>query len=140
MCGICGELTFESGAAVDAGTLLVDARSPGASRARRRRRLCVSRRSARRASAFRRLAIIDLSAAANQPMPNEDGSVQVVFNGEIYNFKRAARRPGRAGPPFPTDADTEVIVHLYEEQRRRLRRALDGMFAHRDLGRARGAG
>ena len=66
--------------------------------------------------AFRRLAIIDLSTDANQPMTNEDGSVQVVFNGEIYNHLALRRELLEKGHRFKTDhSDTEVIVHGYEE-------------------------
>src|SRR5215831_1580921 len=65
---------------------------------------------------FRRLAIIDLSDSAMQPMPNEDGSVRVVFNGEIYNHAEIRPELEAAGHVFRTDhADTEVIVHAFEE-------------------------
>src|SRR5512135_468020 len=63
----------------------------------------------------RRLAVIDLSDAAAQPLGNEDGSVQVVFNGEIYNFQELMKDLKRRGHRFQTRSDTEVIVHLYEE-------------------------
>jgi asparagine synthase (glutamine-hydrolysing) len=66
--------------------------------------------------AFRRLAIVDLAANANQPMANEDGSVQVVFNGEIYNHAGLRRELLAKGHRFRTDhSDTETIVHGYEE-------------------------
>ena len=79
---------------------------------------------------FRRLAIIDLSERAMQPMPNEHGSIRVVFNGEIYNH--AALRPELEdlGHRFRTDhADTEVIVHGFEEWGIDVLRRLRGMFA-----------
>jgi asparagine synthase (glutamine-hydrolysing) len=63
----------------------------------------------------RRLKIIDLSAAGAQPMANEDGAVQVVFNGEIYNHHDLRRELRAAGHEFRGRADTEVIVHGYEQ-------------------------
>jgi asparagine synthase (glutamine-hydrolysing) len=66
--------------------------------------------------AHRRLSIIDLSTAATQPMPNEDETVWVIFNGEIYNHLRLRRQLSAAGHHFRTDhSDTEVIVHGYEQ-------------------------
>ncbi len=62
---------------------------------------------------FRRLSIIDLSGG-HQPMPNEDGTVQIVFNGEIYNFRDLRVALERLGHVFHTVSDTEVIIHGYE--------------------------
>jgi asparagine synthase (glutamine-hydrolysing) len=76
----------------------------------------------------RRLSIIDLSAAANQPIGGEDGAVQVMLNGEIYNFQELrARLAGRH--TFRTQGDTEAIVHGYEEHGEEAIASLDGMFA-----------
>jgi asparagine synthase (glutamine-hydrolysing) len=62
----------------------------------------------------RRLSIVDV-AGGHQPLSNEDGSIWTVFNGEIYDFERQARRLERSGHRLATRSDTEVIVHLYEE-------------------------
>jgi asparagine synthase (glutamine-hydrolysing) len=79
--------------------------------------------------AHRRLSIIDLSPAGRQPMCNEDESVWLVFNGEIYNFLELRERLVRAGHRFRSRTDSEVIVHLYEEEGERCVERLDGMFA-----------
>lgn len=76
-----------------------------------------------------RLKIIDLSAAGAQPMTGEDESVWVTFNGEIYNFRELRRELEGRGHRFRSDADTEVIVHGYEEWGDEVVPRLDGMFA-----------
>ncbi len=63
----------------------------------------------------RRLSIIDLRPTAAPPLPNEDESVWVVFNGEIYNFQTLREDLLEKGHRFRTNTDTEVIVHLYKE-------------------------
>lgn len=80
---------------------------------------------------FRRLAIVDLSAKANQPMANEDGSVHVVFNGEIYNHAEIRRElKALGGHQWKTDhSDTEVIVHAFEQWGIAFLERLRGMFA-----------
>ena len=76
----------------------------------------------------RRLAIIDLSSG-HQPMTNEDGSLWIVFNGEIYNFQALRERLVGKGHQFKTKSDTEVILHLYEEEGAECARSLNGIFA-----------
>ncbi|HEV2493924.1 MAG TPA: asparagine synthase (glutamine-hydrolyzing) [Terriglobia bacterium] len=86
---------------------------------------------------MRRLSIIDLPGG-HQPLFNEDGSVAVVFNGEIYNFQDLRRTLERAGHRFRTASDTEVIVHAYEEWGASCIERLEGMFAIALAERARG--
>jgi asparagine synthase (glutamine-hydrolysing) len=76
----------------------------------------------------RRLSIIDLSEAAHEPLTNEDGSLWLVFNGEIYNF-RELRKQLEGLHRFRSQGDGEVILHLYEERGDAAVAALDGMFA-----------
>ena len=84
----------------------------------------------------RRLSIVDV-AGGQQPMTNEDGSVWITFNGEIYNH--AALRPGleARGHRYRTRSDTETILHLYEEEGERCVERLQGMFAFAIWDRAR---
>ncbi len=77
---------------------------------------------------FRRLSIIDV-AGGHQPLSNEDGTIWVIFNGEIYNFRDLRAELQQRGHTFRTQTDTEVIVHLYEEHGERCCEHLAGMFA-----------
>lgn len=77
----------------------------------------------------RRLSIIDLSEQGRQPLGNEDGSIHVVFNGEIYNFPEIREDLIAKGHVFQSHTDTEVIVHAYEEYGLDSVHALRGMFA-----------
>jgi asparagine synthase (glutamine-hydrolysing) len=78
---------------------------------------------------FRRLSILDLSAAGHQPMCNEDGTVWVVFNGEIYNYKVLRSQLESNGHVFKSKTDTEVIVHAYEDDPDNFVQQFSGMFA-----------
>ena len=127
MCGICGEIVLTASERVTpdalmamraalvhrgpdgAGLFLNDDRSAGL--------------------AFRRLAVIDLSPAADQPMSSADGAIQIVFNGEIYNFKELRAELIARGYTFRTQSDTEAIIHLYEEHGAAFVDHLRGMFA-----------
>jgi asparagine synthase (glutamine-hydrolysing) len=122
MCGICGEL--RRGAPPVRETL---ARMEGS----------VAHRGPDGESSYlegpialghRRLSIIDLTDAAAEPMPNEDGQLWLIFNGEIYNF-RELRRQLEPLHRFRSQGDAEVILHLYEERGDDAVKALDGMFA-----------
>ncbi len=77
----------------------------------------------------RRLSIIDLSAASNQPLQNEDGTLVAVVNGEIYNFKELRAELQARGHVFRSTGDSEVVLHLYEEHGTAGIAMLRGMFA-----------
>jgi len=79
--------------------------------------------------AHRRLSIIDLTPAGHQPMPNEDESVWIVFNGEIYNYQDIRRELLARGHRFRSNTDTETIIHLYEDKGDDCVQDLRGMFA-----------
>jgi asparagine synthase (glutamine-hydrolysing) len=124
MCGIAGVVYAESGRCVDPGVLkrMADSiahRGPDADGFHIDRNVGL---------AHRRLSIIDLEGG-DQPIGNEDGTIQVVFNGEIYNFRELRSELQSKGHQFRTCSDTEVIVHLYEELGDRCVEKLRGMFA-----------
>ena len=123
MCGIAGWLSFLPGAAPVSIQHLLDAqrhRGPDGEGQWSDGNCIIG---------HRRLAVIDLTAAADQPMPNEDGTIQAVFNGEIYNFGELRKRLETAGHKFRSHGDTEVLVHSYEEWGPQFVDRLRGMFA-----------
>ena len=135
MCGIVGALWRDEKLSVDDATLgrMTDAlrhRGPDDSGQYRSE---IQTRSAQPplpgvALGFRRLSIIDL-VAGRQPMSNEDGTVWMVFNGEIYNDLQLRRRLEGAGHRFQSHCDAETVVHLYEDEGLECFSMLNGMFA-----------
>ena len=124
MCGICGKLLFNpearsSGALIKAMSDAIAHRGPDDSG---------SYISGQIGLGFRRLSIIDLGGG-HQPLCNEDGSVWVIFNGEIYNYRDLRKDLLQKGHTFKTNSDTEVLVHLYEEYAEGFVEQLRGMFA-----------
>jgi asparagine synthase (glutamine-hydrolysing) len=124
MCGICGKLNFDRGAVVNPGlvrAMLDTIRHRGPDD----EGLYVNSSVG---LGHRRLSIIDLNTG-HQPLSNEDGTIWIVFNGEIYNFQELRDFLLSKGHVFRTRTDTEVIVHLYEEFGPECVQKLRGMFA-----------
>ncbi|HXM62346.1 MAG TPA: asparagine synthase (glutamine-hydrolyzing) [Terriglobales bacterium] len=124
MCGICGKLNFDKGASVNPGLIraMMDTirhRGPDDEGLHIASEVGLG---------FRRLSIIDL-CLGHQPISNEDGTVWIVFNGEIYNYRELRSFLVSKGHVFKTQSDTEVIVHLYEELGPHCLEKLRGMFA-----------
>ena len=124
MCGICGKLVFDHEARVSPALIKSMADT-------------ISHRgpdddgyfvSGPVGFGFRRLSIIDLSGG-HQPLSNEDGSIHIIFNGEIYNYQELRQYLLGRGHIFRTQTDTETIVHLYEEMGADCVHKLRGMFA-----------
>jgi asparagine synthase (glutamine-hydrolysing) len=124
MCGIAGVLYVDPGRSVSP-SLLTDM---GQAIAHRGPDGEGTFRSGHVGLVHRRLAIIDLEGG-RQPLANEDESIHVVFNGEIYNYRELRRQLEERGHIFRTNSDTEVLVHLYEDQGTELCKHLRGMFA-----------
>jgi len=124
MCGICGKLEFERNLSVKAGlvrSMLDTIRHRGPDD----EGIYVSSQVG---LGHRRLSIIDL-ASGHQPLCNENGTIWIVFNGEIYNYRELRALLLDKGHVLKTQTDTEVIVHLYEELGPRCLEKLRGMFA-----------
>ncbi|MBZ5614778.1 MAG: asparagine synthase (glutamine-hydrolyzing) [Acidobacteriia bacterium] len=126
MCGIYGVYGGEGGVAqyrswLEEASRLLRHRGPDGS-------VCLARLGGRCLLGHSRLAIIDLEGGA-QPIANEDETIWVILNGEIYNYVELRERLIAQGHRFRTQTDTEVLVHLYEEKGTSLLDDLDGMFA-----------
>ena len=124
MCGICGSAWLDadpglSETALERMTARLHHRGPDDGGTYRDRNATLG---------FRRLSIVDL-AGGHQPLANEDGTIWTVFNGEIYNFPQLRRRLEARGHTLRTASDTEVLVHLYEDEGPGLFALLRGMFA-----------
>jgi len=128
MCGICGVVNYKDGLNNDE-EIVLRMREAMAHRGPDDSGIYISRENPFVGLGHRRLSIIDLSSAGRQPMSNEDGTVQVVLNGEIYNYKELRGDLERGGHRFKSHADTEVLVHLYEERGTECLKLLRGMFA-----------
>jgi asparagine synthase (glutamine-hydrolysing) len=127
MCGIVGWLSYNDAAPVR-GDIVARMRDSMVHRGPDGEGIWLSPDS-RVGLGFRRLAIIDLSTSALQPMTNEDGTVWLVFNGEIYNHEALRKELIAAGHRFQTDhSDTETIVHGYEQWGEKVVEHLHGMF------------
>src|SRR5208282_4165131 len=125
MCGICGKLQFDPEATVkpellDRMMAVIFHRGPDSHGTYLAGPVGLG---------HRRLSIIDLSDGGSQPMCNENGTVWIVFNGEIYNYLELRKQLVQRGHVFRSTTDTEVIVHLYEEHGTDCLRQLRGMFA-----------
>src|SRR4051794_2598797 len=124
MCGICGAAWTDAGRALSEPELAamvarLEHRGPDDAGAYR---------DDHAALGFRRLAIVDLPGG-HQPLANEDGSIWTVFNGEIYNFPALRHRLEARGHTLRSKGDTEVLVHLYEDEGTGMFELLRGMFA-----------
>ncbi|MGF7117958.1 asparagine synthase (glutamine-hydrolyzing) [Methanobacterium oryzae] len=125
MCGICGIIDFnkdlEESKLINMRDTMVHRGPDGAG-------IYISR-DKKVGLGHRRLKIIDLSEKAKQPMSNEDGTLWITFNGEIYNYRDIRRELIDKGHVFKSESDTEVIIHLYEEKGIECVNDLRGMFA-----------
>ena len=124
MCGICGKLNFDRAATI-APALCKEMADTIRHRGPDDEGYYVSGAVG---LGFRRLSIIDLNTG-HQPLSNEDGTIWIVFNGEIYNYQDLRQQLLAKGHVFRTKTDTEVIVHLYEEYGESCVEKLRGMFA-----------
>ena len=119
MCGICGFYGFEDKELLKRMTNILVHRGPDDSGYFTDKNISLG---------MRRLSIIDL-LTGKQPIYNEDKSMCIVFNGEIYNYKKIRHELEKKAHRFYTNTDTETILHSYEEYGENCVQKLDGMFA-----------
>jgi asparagine synthase (glutamine-hydrolysing) len=123
MCGIAGVVRFDCSPEIgDVATMLqrLEHRGPDGNGLWQDRHACLG---------HRRLSVLDLSAAANQPMIDDSGRYVIVFNGEIYNFRQLRQSLLDAGEAFRTTGDTEVLLKLFRRRGPACLEQLNGMFA-----------
>ena len=128
MCGICGIFNYSATYPEINETLITSMRDTMIHRGPDDAGIYVSA-DRKVGLGFRRLSIIDLSSMANQPMTNEDNSVWIVFNGEIYNHLKLRKSLEAKGHIYKSHSDTETIIHLYEEKGTDCIKDIEGMFA-----------
>src|SRR5262245_13038345 len=122
MCGICGIVGGTDRQVLERMTATLAHRGPNDSGS-------VFFPPARLGLGQRRLSIIDLTARGHQAMSNEDGTLLISFNGEIYNYLELKKTLDLSRHQFASETDTEVILHLYEEHGTKAFAQLNGMFA-----------
>ncbi len=122
MCGIAGIIDFEGPDPAQLGPMLeaLVPRGPDDAGTYRDETACLG---------HRRLAIIDLTPTGREPLGNEDGRLQLVFNGELYGYRNIRTGLEQRGHRFSSTTDAEVVLHLYEEYGDDLVEHIDGMFA-----------
>lgn len=126
MCGICGIISFNHTNVNE--SILIRMRDEMQHRGPDAEGIFINK-SKKVGFGFRRLAIIDLSPAANQPMCNQDQTIWIVFNGEIYNHLEIRKELEKLGYKYRTKSDTETIIYAYEQFGFDFIHKLNGMFA-----------
>lgn len=120
MCGICGFAGFNDKNLLKRMSFVLKHRGPNDSGTYFSNNIALG---------HRRLAIIDLSKKARQPMCNENGSLWIVHNGEVYNFQELRKELEARGHEFKSKSDSEVILHAYEEWHKDCLQKFNGIFA-----------
>ncbi len=133
MCGICGKISYDN-APVEEDLIRkmcrsISYRGPDDEGIYINGKTNAQNRKVNVGLGHKRLAIIDLSYAGHQPMSNEDSTLWLTYNGEIYNFKELRAGLEKKGHVFRSNSDTEVILHLYEEEGVQSVHRYNGMFA-----------